>query len=262
MFTKEEDKLNKEFTEKGFIIRPSQNKNALIDIKNDLVNQVKKFLKIRRKVNPDILLNNIHKEISVNKLNNMRLHLIENLNLSGKNKKLYFESSKKFIEILVGNELAMQKKISLSIQFPKDDSSLLPVHSDTWSGLSPFEVVVWIPLVDCFKTKAMFILPPKHTYKLSKNFKNFSTGSTEDIFKKISKKIKWIDIKFGEILIFNQHLPHGNRINNEPETRWSMNCRFKSIFSPYADKKIGEFYEPITLRAASKLGMNYKFPKI
>ena len=108
----------------------------------------------------------------------------------------------------------------------------------------------------------MFILPPKHTNDLSKNFKNFSKGSTEDIFKKISKKIKWIDIKFGEILIFNQHLPHGNRVNNEQETRWSMNCRFKSIFSPYADKKIGEFYEPITLRAASKLGMNYKFPKI
>tara|TARA_B100001063_G_C16648378_1_gene494578 strand:+ start:187 stop:975 length:789 start_codon:yes stop_codon:yes gene_type:complete len=262
MFNEEEKKINKEFTEKGFIIKPSQSKNALLEIKNDLVNQIKKFLKINRKVNSDDLLNNIHNEISVNKLNNMRLHLIENLNLSRKNKKLYFESSKKFIEILVGNELAMQKKISLSIQFPKDDSSLLPVHSDTWSGLSPFEVVVWIPLVDCFKTKAMFILPPKHTNDLSKNFKNFSKGSTEDIFKKISKKIKWIDIKFGEILIFNQHLPHGNRVNNEQETRWSMNCRFKSIFSPYADKKIGEFYEPITLRAASKLGMNYKFPKI
>jgi len=237
MFTQEEIKLNKEFSEKGFIIKPSQNVQALSEIKNDLVNQIKKFLKISRKVNPDFLLNNIHKEISVNKLNNMRLHLIENMNLSRKNKRLYFESSRKFIEILVGNELAMQKKISLSIQFPKDDSSLLPVHSDTWSGLSPFEVVVWIPLVDCYKTKSMFILPPKDTSKLSKNFKNFSKGSSDDIFRKISKKVKWLDIKFGQILIFNQHLPHGNRINTEKETRWSMNCRFKSIFSPYADKK-------------------------
>ena len=38
--------------------------------------------------------------------------------------------------------------------------------------------------------------------------------------------------------------------------------RFKSIFSPYGDKKIGEFFEPITLRPASKIGMNYKLPKI
>ena len=38
----------------------------------------------------------------------------------------------------------------------------------------------------------------------------------------------------------------GNIVNIEQETRWSMNCRFKSIFSPYGDKKIGEFFTPIT----------------
>ena len=29
-----------------------------------------------------------------------------------------------------------------------------------------------------------------------------------------------------------------------------MNCRFKAVFTPYADKQLGEFFEPITLRAA------------
>ena len=38
-----------------------------------------------------------------------------------------------------------------------------------------------------------------------------------------------------------------------------MNCRFKSLFS-HGDKKIGEFFEPITLRSASEIGMNYKYP--
>ena len=61
-------------------------------------------------------------------------------------------------------------------------------------------------------------------------------------------------------MIFNQNLPHGNRVNDEDETRWSMNCRFKSVFSPYADKKLGEFFEPITLRAASQVGMDYELP--
>ena len=53
---------------------------------------------------------------------------------------------------------------------------------------------------------------------------------------------------------------HGNRINREAETRWSMNCRFKSLFSPYADKRLGEFFEPITIRAATRVGMNHKLP--
>ena len=43
---------------------------------------------------------------------------------------------------MVGNELAMQNNINLSIQFPDDVSSLLPLHADTWSGDSPFERTV------------------------------------------------------------------------------------------------------------------------
>ena len=72
---------------------------------------------------------------------------------------------------LVGNELMMQKNINLSIQFPDDKSSLLPIHSDVWSGDSPFEINLWIPLVDCFKTKSMYILEQKDYEFLKKNSK-------------------------------------------------------------------------------------------
>jgi len=64
------------------------------------------------------------------------------------------------------------------------------------------------------------------------------------------------------VMVFNQALPHGNRINQENETRWSMNCRFKGLFTPYNDKKIGEFFEPITIKPASVLGMSYQHPKL
>jgi sporadic carbohydrate cluster 2OG-Fe(II) oxygenase len=70
-----------------------------------------------------------------------------------------------------------------------------------------------------------------------------------------------MNVPFGSILLFNQNLPHGNRINRENEARWTMNCRFKSVFTPYKDKKLGEFFEPITLRAASRAGMAYTPPE-
>ena len=132
----------------------------------------------------------------------------------------------------------MQKKISLSIQLPNDNSSTLPVHADTWSGDSPFETVVWLPLVDCYKTKSMYILKPKKAKILNKNFKTIAEGSSAKLYKNIRKDLTWLNIKYGEVLLFNQTLPHGNVINVENETRWSMNCRFKSIFSPYGDKKL------------------------
>ena len=165
------------------------------------------------------------------------------------------------MDAIVGNEIAMQLRVSLSIQLPKDDSSLLPVHADTWSGVSPFETVIWLPLVDCYNTKSMYILPPNKNEILNKLFLDKKIKKSDDLFEVIKKDLIWLDVKYGHVVIFDQSLPHGNRINKENETRWTMNCRFKSIFTPYADKKIGEFYEPITLKAASKRGISYKLPK-
>ena len=164
--------------------------------------------------------------------------------------------------MLVGNELAMQLRVNLSIQLPQDNSSLLPIHADTWSGDSPFEVVVWIPLVDCYGTKSMYILPPEKNNEFDKSFTLQSGSSSGDLYQSIANEVLWLEIKYGEVLLFNQSLPHGNIINKENETRWSMNCRFKSVFTPYGDKKLGEFFEPITLRAASKTGLVYQYPKL
>ena len=156
----------------------------------------------------------------------------------------------------------MQKRLNLSIQIPKDSTSLLPVHSDVWSGDSSFEINLWVPLVNCYKTKSMYILKQKNLNFFQKKMKEKKIKSSSQIFNIIKNKVEWLNVKYGQFLIFNQTLPHGNIINEEKETRWSLNCRFKSVFSPYGDKKIGEFFEPITLRVASEIGIKYKLPEI
>jgi len=56
-------------------------------------------------------------------------------------------------------------------------------------------------------------------------------------------------------------LVHGNKINLSKETRWSFNCRFKSLMSPYDKKDIAETFMPISIRPATIYGMNYEEPK-
>jgi sporadic carbohydrate cluster 2OG-Fe(II) oxygenase len=255
---KEEINLNKEFMKKGYIVRPVSNLVELDKIQKLFVKEIGK--KFKSEKNNLLSLNNFHKKINVNDLNNFRVHMINHINSDLDFRKKYFLLAKKYLYTIAGNELVMQNKVNLSIQLPNDDSSLLPIHSDTWSGDSPFEVVVWLPLVDCHSTKSMYILPPKHMRDVKKFFDKNKNANSDEIFNKIKKKVDWIKIKYGEFLLFNQNLPHGNVINKINETRWSMNCRFKSLFSPYGDKKIGEFFEPITLRSASEIGMNYKYP--
>ena len=106
----------------------------------------------------------------------------------------------------------------------------------------------------------MYILEQKNYDFFKKILKKKKIRSSLEIFNKLKNKIKQLKINYGQCLIFNQSLPHGNVVNKEKQTRWSMNCRFKTIFSPYGDKKIGEFFLPITTRAMTEVGMNYKSP--
>ena len=258
-----ENKVSREFEKNGFVVKDISNQEYLKKIRKIFINSIKKNIKINTEFNNDeSLLNFIHKKIKPNKLNSFRMHIINQINKNKDVRKLYYQVSREYLDILIGNELAMQLRINLSIQLPNDNSSLLPLHSDVWSGDSPYEMVAWLPLVDCYKTKAMYILPPNKYKKLKKIFISGKNTSSSKIFSKIKKDLKWINIKFGQVLLFNQCLPHGNVVNREKETRWSLNCRFKSVFSPYKDKKIGEFFEPISLRKISQLAINYKLPEI
>ena len=246
--------LANEFIDQGFIVREAANKDAL--------NKIQKFVIDMLSKKGGNLLDNAHRNIDIQELNDFRLEVINELNAQPWLKEAYYQVAKPYLDILVGNELAMQSRVNLSIQLPEDDSSLLPVHADTWSGDSSFEVVVWLPLVNCFGTKSMFLLPPKAANNLSDEFRLYAKGNSEELFNAIKKDVDWIKINYGEVLVFNQACPHGNRVNKENETRWSMNCRFKGLFTPYKDKKIGEFFEPITLRPVSKIAMRYKLPSL
>ena len=260
-FNAKENKLVKSYFKGGHVIEKAVDQSALKELKSEIVRNI--LIKVPKLKNQahDYILNDIHKFLPVSKLNDFRLDILHKINKSSNFRKNFYYIAKSYLETLVGNELAMQYRINLSIQYPKDNSSLLDVHADTWSGDSPFEIVVWLPLVDCYRTKAMYLLEPKHLKAFNKNFGKRKFQNSEILFQSIKRKVKWIKIKYGQVLFFNQMLPHGNRVNSEKETRWSLNCRFKGVFTPYGDKKIGEFFEPITLRPVSKQGMNYKLPK-
>jgi sporadic carbohydrate cluster 2OG-Fe(II) oxygenase len=258
---KKDQKIIKNFEEKGFIIFKSEEKKLIDEIKDRFKIFLPKKISDKKIKNSNNFFNNTHKFVEFKKLNNFRLDIIKKINSSDDIKKKVYKISKKYLDILVGNELAIQKRINLSIQLPNDSSSLLPLHADTWSGVSPFETVIWLPLVDCYRTKTMYILPANKVKKYENKFLGKKIKSSQQIFNLIKKDLIWLKVNYGEVLVFDQSLPHGNIVNIEKETRWSMNIRFKGLFTPYGDKKLGEFFEPITLKPISKKGMNYKLPR-
>lgn len=198
----------------------------------------------------------IHESISRDQLNEFRLERIKILNNWDGVRKYYYSLAKSALHELVGNELVMQRNINLSIQIPGDDGSLLPIHADVLQGDSPYEVVLWVPLVDCYDTKSMFFCDKRVSDQQIHVLDSFE--NTQQLYETVKPYCKFMDVKYGEALIFSQNILHGNVVNETNETRWSLNCRFKSLFSPYADKKLGEFFEPIEIRPATKMGLQYE----
>lgn len=262
--TEEERALGDRFRRDGFIVAPAEDRAALDAIRDLMVGLARRRLGMEEGPEPSDppgrLLDRIGDFVPVEALNAFRLAIISGMNAEPWLRAAYFTVARRTLSTIVGSELCMQRRVNLSIQLPDDDSSLLPVHADTWSGDSPFEVVLWIPLVDCHGSKSMFLLPPGRNAELERTLHRFADRSVDGMFAAIEPDLTWMEVPYGHFLLFNQNLAHGNRVNREADARWSMNCRFKGVFTPYADKKLGEFFEPITLRPASRIGLDYEMP--
>lgn len=252
--------LAERFLADGFVVVEAEDRGGLDRIRALAAGLAAKHLKSPMPDDVSHFLDRIHEKVDAVRLNDLRLTVIGGLNAAAWLRPAYYGLARSALAAICGNELAMQRRLNLSIQLPGDESSLLPVHADVWAGDSPFEVVLWVPLVDCHDTKSMFLLPPEPDRAARARWDELGGKSTEDLFQAIEADLEWLSVPYGKVVVFSQTLMHGNRVNREKDSRWSMNCRFKGVFSPYGDKKLGEFFEPITLRAASRMGLDYEFP--
>lgn len=257
----DELKLEKDIIENGYTTCKVENKAGLDSIRNEVVKLACLFLKKKEPKDKEFFLNNFHKIIEISKLNDLRLFIYNTLNTYDWFAPTYYSLGKKSLAKTIGNELVMQRKINLSIQCPRDKSSVLPVHADQQGGESPYQFVLWVPLVDVSETKSMFMIPPNKSREFLKNFTNYAeSGFMQQLIKDAKNDLKFLSVNYGELNILNVNNFHGNIINETQETRWSFNVRFKSLFSPYTseEKSLGSFYHPISTKAATKIGMNYE----
>ena len=78
--------------------------------------------------------------------------------------------------------------------------------------------------------------------------------------------MNFLSVNHGEAILFSPNCLHGNVVNNEKNSRVSINIRFKNLFSPHNnlnnEKRIGTFYKPFKLRAVTNFNLKYNFDEI
>lgn len=256
---KAEPSTTQSFLENGYVVAPGD-ANALRRIRDLIAAAVAEFLSEAAPADADGYLDGVGKRLAPERVNDLRLAVIAAVERTPWFREEYYRCGKALIDEIVGNELAIQRSIGLSIQLPNDDSSVLPLHSDVWSEDSPFEAVLWVPLVDCYRTKSMFIVPRQRDEQWRNRIAEFEKRGVDALFSELEKDAVFLDVPYGSVLLFTHTLMHGNRVNREATARWSINVRFKGLFTPYADKRLGEFFEPLVVRPISRIGLEYRLP--
>ena len=256
--TPEEISLSSDFLRSGFVVCDAESPQILESIRQDVTETAINWLKQNQLESKAFELSNSHKFVKNERLNDLRLTIFTDLNKITDIRQRYFWLARQSLSTLVGNELAMQNKVNMSVQQPDDESSVLPMHSDTWTGDSPFQVVLWVPLTDASDTNSMFFLPPNESRDARRRVAAGEFKSMDQIENAYRPQLITMIVPHGKVLIFDSSCLHGNVLNETKTARWSINCRFTGLLTPFTnpERRLGAYYLPITTRAATKLGLS------
>jgi sporadic carbohydrate cluster 2OG-Fe(II) oxygenase len=240
--------LTKNFEKKGFVIIDMDPRylEKFEYIRQILTIETKKNIYFKKNFSLEKFHNYKLKNISLNQFRN---NLISKINNQKNFKSDIYESLSSLLDSCLGPDIIVQKNINLVIQKPFDKDRA-PFHKDAPIN-SNYEIVVWIPLVDCFNTMSMYIFDIKK-HKKNEEFikKNYTTKSYEIFSRKEGYLPK---VKFGQALVFWSNNYHYIPINKEKATRWSLNVRYKNLFTKYGTKNLLDFYDILKTSAVTKL---------
>jgi sporadic carbohydrate cluster 2OG-Fe(II) oxygenase len=256
--TPEEIALSADFLQNGFVVRDAESPKLLEGIRHDVTQIATNWLKQNQLESNSFDLANSHDFVTNERLNDLRLSIFTEINKITDIRQRYFWLARQSLTTLVSNELAMQNKVNISIQQPKDESSVLPIHSDIWTGDSPFQVVLWLPLTDASKSNSMFFLPPNESREARQRVAAGEFKSMDQIETEYHTQMVTMVVPYGKVLLFDSNCLHGNVLNETKTARWSINCRFTGLLTPFTnpERRLGTYYLPITTRAATKIGLS------
>jgi sporadic carbohydrate cluster 2OG-Fe(II) oxygenase len=242
------------FASRGYAVVPAGDPAALDALRADVFAQARTHV-AHRGEDAAAFFDRFHEYgLSGTELNALRIALVETMTGSLEVARRLFAAFREPLGALVGPDVAAQKTVNLVVQQP-GDSDQVPIHRDAPSN-SHFEVILWVPLVDVYRTKSMFLCDRERS---AAGLALLQAGASFETFSE-HVRTHGVDlaIPYGSALLFAAGLAHGCKVNAEPLTRWSLNLRYKNLFSPYGNKGLAEFFDILELSPLSRVGFGFE----
>lgn len=242
------------FEERGYAIFPAADRKPLDALRSRIFGHAKTLVPYKGETMEDFFDKFHEYGLKAAELNKFRMDLMGWCNRELRVAKSLHEAFREPISALVGPDVVAQKGTNLVVQ-PPGDKDQTPTHRDAPIS-SHFEVIVWVPLVDVYKTKSMFISDKARSSEALGKLQG--GGSYSEFCAYVEKHSKSLEVGYGSACFFAGGIAHGCPVNIEDETRWSLNMRYKNIFSPYGARGINDYFELLTLSPLAKVGFDFE----
>ncbi len=139
------------------------------------------------------------------------------------------------IEELCGKELFIQRRAHTTINAPGEDQAKQVAHYEMISGISPFTYIIWAPLHDIEDDGGAYHIELDQSIKIMKKEETEGLVSGPTVLNFMGNK-KPPRLKFGQAIIFNPFVIHGNIPFKSNLARIACNVRFQSFDKPLLQK--------------------------
>ena len=221
--------LYKELKEKGYAVCDVEDLNLFKKLADSFVESInipgiskKNIKEVRRSL----------AKMSKAEINKAMINFLTfNKNLS----EMMINSFPNLIENLCGKELFIQRRAHTTINAPGDDQAKQVAHYEMISGISPFAYILWAPLHDMEDDGGAYHIELKESIHLMKKGEADGLVSGPEVLNFMGNK-KPPRLKFGQGIIFNPFVIHGNISFNSELARIACNVRFQSFNKPLLQK--------------------------
>ena len=164
-------------------------------------------------------------------INKSMIDILKFTNLS----EMMIKSFPKLTKSLCGKKLFIQRRATVIMNVPGKGQAKQWPHYELMSGISPFMYIIWAPLHDIEEMSGAFYIERKESLKIMKKEERAGLVNGPTALS-MMKSQKPLQLKFGEAIIFNPFILHGNVTFNSKFARIASGVRFQSYNKPLLQK--------------------------
>ena len=212
----------------GYAVIPVENMKTFIKLRDSFIERIN--ISNGSEKNIDFVRKAMAK-MSKAEINRSMIDLLKFTNLS----EMIINSFPKLIESLCGKELFIQRRATIIMNVPGEGQAKQWPHYELMSGISPFTYVIWAPLHDLEDKSGAYYIDQKESLEIMKKEQAAGLVNGPTVLNMMQNQ-KPTPLKFGQAIIFNPFILHGNVTFNSKFARIASGVRFQSYNKPLLQK--------------------------